>query len=892
MFFVVVFTFNFVMASVTVNSYNFTESYLPFEDIAGEMNLTIVGEEYDSLVTSNNGNSIKFSDLLAAGGNLFKCSPPDCSSDYSFSGAATDKSFSVPEFEDVYAGFVLTGGDTEVTSISFDVESNFASSERVPLTIEFFEREEWKYKEFSDDFLSKDYGCYNQITKSVGPLIGDAALYCEMIGVPDTKTLKVGAVINGSDDDWLNMTVYPDTGIGGSWTCSYDPNVDDGCEVSLEMEEIISEGNYQVCVSADAVTSYNIYNENTGENCGFTYDVGPSGSLKDYAIYAQGVKYADASLLGSVNFGTEEIVVAANELINETYFGDCSDGCVLPLTFSGVSQNVRVKNIELNFLSDSEVNSTRSIYALEATPVTVDFEGVIDLSALGFSVSEDMKYVLSFDGEKLFDENINILPAPIILSVFPLDPPAGISVKFFAGVDYGSNNSLEYDWDFGDNDTATTNVPYVTHTYDKIGDYVLTLNVGVNGNLTSEKVFIVSAISPEVAVNVNLGLRRDSLDSVVAKLADFPFWYSVALGKLIRVDYFGGELDRLDRLVLSAFADSDFVDIATDLYALDVPADIAVSSFDGSYFLTTLDDVDIEPVEIIGGSVTGATNDDYAESILNWQLTNIDVTFSSKIFSYSSYYNEVFSGFNVYSYNVKSKEDEESYFVINRPFSELFFKKDVGARKAGDRTVVILPGGSSTAIDFYYESNEPTTVFVSPKLSSIIIESDVDTSCNFNLVCEEDLGEDADSCRSDCKPIGGAMLYVILALVFVLALYTGLQIWYKRRYEGFLFEDKRQLYNLLMYVTNARVRGMEDDRIAAELRSQGWSSERVTYIIKKSTGKRTGLYEIIPIEKIFAYFRNRSARKAHEAGGPEAVATSLEQQTGRNINKSGFPRRL
>jgi hypothetical protein len=96
------------------------------------------------------------------------------------------------------------------------------------------------------------------------------------------------------------------------------------------------------------------------------------------------------------------------------------------------------------------------------------------------------------------------------------------------------------------------------------------------------------------------------------------------------------------------------------------------------------------------------------------------------------------------------------------------------------------------------------------------------------------------------------------------------------------------MYNLLMYVTNARARGMGDDRIAAELRKQGWSSERVAYIIKKSRGQRTGLYEIIPFGKVSAFFRNRKAAKVEAA----KVATGAQQQRGRNINKSGFQRRF
>ena len=65
-----------------------------------------------------------------------------------------------------------------------------------------------------------------------------------------------------------------------------------------------------------------------------------------------------------------------------------------------------------------------------------------------------------------------------------------------------------------------------------------------------------------------------------------------------------------------------------------------------------------------------------------------------------------------------------------------------------------------------------------------------------------------------------------------------------------------------MFVTNARARGLTDLRIAAEFRKKGWSSERVNYIIKKSRGDKMGMFEIIPVEKIMAYFRNLRAKRA------------------------------
>ncbi len=886
MLLLLVFTFTFISASVEVNNYSVDNYYSPFENITGEINLTITGEDYDDLITSNDDDEISLGEFLEVSGNLFTCSPPDCSKDYSSSSGAVSKNFSVPSSGKIYAGFVLEGESVVVKNISFGIESDFGISSQGPLNINFFENEEWKFGEFSDEFLLKDWGCYDLTEGSVGPLIGDV-LYCEMINVPDSGAMKVGALINGDDDINLEMTVYPESGTGASWACDYDPNSSEGCVVSPDIDDIFSAGNYQVCVSAESSTGYSIYDEDAGDTCGFVHSLGPSNSTKDYAIFAQGAKYADASLLASVDFGNEDIIDAANELIEERYGGDCSEGCILPIEISGVSQDISINDIELEFTENLELGSEDKIYNLAVIPVTVDFDGVLDLSSLGFSVSEDMKYIVSLGGKKLFSEFIGILPAPIITSVYPSYSPAGVPVEFFVYVNYSSNVSLTYEWDFGDNTTETTDSPYIMHTYPDLRNYTLTLEVSAGGNLTSVKDFNIQVISPEFAINVSLGLKRDALDNVISKLAEFPAWYGVPLSNLINIDFFDGELDRIGREQANAFSDEDFIDVAKDLYALNIPVKFGVEVFESLFLINDLDDVDIEPVEIISGSVTGASNEDYKRPIINWQSENVEANFTFSKFSLLTYNSDTDSIFSTYSFDVKLKENSESYFVINKPFNELYFKESVGARKAGNSTVIILSPESETSFEFYYTDSVPVTFFVSPKLSSIVLEEDVDETCNHNNVCEKERGENYNNCRNDCKPVWRAVVYLLLAIFFVFVLYSILQIWYKRYYEKYLFVDRRQMYNLLMYVTNARARGMSDDRIAAELRTQGWSSERVNYIIKKSIGKRTGLYEIIPFEKIFAFFRNRKATKVHAEG----VATVPQQQIRRNINKSGFQRK-
>ena len=876
-------------ALVVVHNCSIEDTYSPFEVIRGEINLTISEENYDTEIVSNDNDEIKVGDFLDAGGMIFQCSPPDCSKGYSSLDGGIDESFSISASGKRYVGFILNGENVVLNSLDFKIESDFGESARSPLNIEFFEKEDWKFDKFSSSFLLKNWGCYNPLEGREGPLIGNS-FYCEMILIPDSKILKVGANINGIDDKELDMIVYPESGTGASWECSYNPNLEEGCLISPEIGEIFSEGNYQVCVGSDSLTNYKIYQEDSDENCGFAYVLGPESSTKDYAIFTQAVKYADASFLSLVDFSDEEIINAANLLIAERYGRDCSNGCILPLAVSGVSQNIGISDIQLTYTKDLEWDSTDKIYDLEVVPVTLDFSGVIDLEGLGFSVSKTMNYIVSLDGFELFNKSMNILPAPIISLVLPQNPPASVPIRFYAGVDFQGNNSLSYKWDFGDDGVAATDVPFVFHTYDSLGNYTLSLEVSAGGNLTSTKNFNIETISPEVAVNMSLILKKNALENIISNIRSFPFWYSEEMLKVLDVFSLQGELNRLENMQNNSFNEQDFIKVAKELYVLNIPSRINVNSFEGLFLMTKSEDINIEPVAIISGSVSGGSNKNYANPILNWQSENIDGSFVTKEFVVSMWSGEDKGIFRVYSFSVSSGSSEESYFVINRPFSELYFKEDVGARKAGDSTIIILSPNDKKVFEFYYKNAEPTTFFVSPKLSSIVVETDIDTTCNYNLVCEKEYGENSDNCRSDCKPVGRAIIYLILFMVFMLGIYFVLQIWYKHRYENYLFKDGRQLYNLLMYVTNARARGMKDLRISAELRSKGWSRERVNYIIKKSRGDRTGLYEIIPFGKVSAYFRNRKARKI--AGAKANIATENRQQIGRNINKSGFQRKV
>lgn len=858
----------FVSASVEVHNYSFDKVYVPFDLIKGEINLSVVGEELGVKVTSDNDDEMSLEDFFEGNGVVYSCSLSDCSTNYNVLSSGKSKVFVVPPFGVVYGGFVLNGEDVRVTGISFNISSSFLESSNMPIAIDFFEGEKWEFREFSGEYSGENWGCYSPTMAEIGPPIRKSS-YCEMISIGDTNALYIGADVDDGDVVDLKMSVYPELGGGVLGSCLFNPGVRRGCVVRAELGEIFSDGDYQVCVSKpDSLdgTNYKLFQESKGSICGFVYSLEPGTGSEDYAIFVKEAKYANSSYFSFGDFDLERLLVAADDLVERKYNRDCSEGCILPFAISGLFQNVLISNVVIDYFESGRDAYTEESSSLGVLPATVDFSGVLDLSVLGFKVLTGGIYRIFINGAEILEEEISVLPVPIISYVSPLNPPAGVPVEFRALVQFSprddsgepdGNESLSYKWNFGDRSSSvSTDKPSVVHTYDKLGNYSMSVKVTAGWNLSFERSFDIRVVSPEVAINETLFDKRKNLDGVIGVIGGLPSWYGGALSKVVGVDFFDGELKRLDKARNGSAGAGALIEVAKELYALDVPAGLVYDSFSSPDLMTGFNDIDVGVVAAIGG---GEASGDYKNPIFVWQNSYITASVLAKKFSVLKMSGEKDAVFNVYGINVGSSDFVESYFVINKNREDLFFKSDVGAQKVDDAAVITLGGEGSKSFEFYYEDGGGVSFFVSPKLSSIVIESDIDTSCNFNFVCED--GEDYESCRSDCKPVGRAVAYGILIFVGLLIFCVLLQVWYKRRYESYLFEDRRQLYNLLMYVTNARARGVGDSRIRAELRAKGWSSEGVEYVIKKSRGKRVGMPEIIPIGRIAAWMRNRKARR-------------------------------
>ncbi len=854
--FIINFT-NTVIASIEVHNYTLQREYLPYELIKGEINLTISQESFDLDLTCNIENKkISLIKFLEKNSVDYDCFPNDCESGYISSGSGkTSKIIDLVKGEEKFLGFVLNGEKVEVQDLSFKIKSNFGVGTELPLKIGFFNSSFYKFMITSGKFFpSKNYGCYDRLTNIVYAYVSTDP-YCEKIYVAETPALQLGAILTGTGSEKVSMKIY-DKSSNEIDRCEFLPSETDSCVVD-NGKEGFSSGEYYVCIDAKNPTNYKIGTETSNDNCGWV-DVPIQGKSNiDFAIFTRRAEYS-AAIPVSINITDtpelKNLADEANDYIKKKYNGNCSEDCILFLTFSGINQELEVYDIDLKY-KKGVVISEDEIYNVEKKLVLVDFSGVLNLSLTGFNFSTSGKedLTLKVGNNELIEEGIEVINAPMIGDLYPLNPAAGIPVRFTLETN-SSKGIVSYLWNFGDGTSSKTENNSVIHTYTTLETYTITVTVQDKNNITNSKDFVIIAGSPKDALNWTFARKKSELDSIKQEIAKFSLTYQNILNKKLKILEYEDEIKKLEKKLEIATFDTDYLEIANGLQSIKLPVALVTETFQMPFY-TDLYDVNLAPVQFIGGgNYEAEAIEEYQNAILLWQRENVKVLLNIKrVYAVGLDMSQDLL-VTIYDVSVSSSSGDESYVVISKLYEELEFSGDVSARGAEGATVIILNPEEDKSFQFYFEDDDEPAIFVSPKLSKLDIVANIGI-CNFNKVCEKDSGEDYKNCRSDCKPVFRTIIWIIFILIFGIVIYAFLQVWYKTRYEKFLFDDRRKLYNLVMFILNARERGLGNSIIRSQLKKQGWPGEKIEYAINKADGKRTGMYEIIPIDQVILQFR-------------------------------------
>ncbi|MDO8516629.1 MAG: PKD domain-containing protein [Nanoarchaeota archaeon] len=861
------------VSAFNVYNVSLTTSYTPYGNLAGNINVSLAGENLNSVLSCNSDlvNNISLRDFLNKNNAVYNCTPSDCSDGYSaVGGEFTQKTFLMNKDEIKLFGFILNGKNIEITGFSFDVLSDFEKQVEVPLKLSFFNNKSfWEFNKVSDDYSGVvSYGCYdnNSVSKTTYVISSDRE-YCENISLPHSGgSMMLGADISGVDNKELKMFVYYNSTSSSVAYCTFNPSINNSCIANKTTG--YDAGDYTICVKSSQPTNYQIYSENSGSNCGW-FGLPSGNSTRDYSIFAKTAKYAPSEKISINRTLISSIVSDANSFIQSKYNKDCSEGCILPISATGVNQNLNISNINILYRTSEGDSLTSSVSDLTLIPAKISsFVGKLNLASAKinvFSIKGDRYISCYLNGQELFNKLITIIPAPVINSLTNLNPPAGISARFRADV---SSDYLisKYIWDFGDGNKEETTTNSVNHVYNNITNYTLTLKVIDNKTQNSSRTFLINTISPKDYINSEIQNRKNDLISANNDINNYPTWYQQELRIILDVNSSSNSLKAIEDEISSALTDKDYLNIAIKLQKLNIPTSVVVSDVFNSPLIMNPENININSIK----AITNDKNDysglesEYQNSILNWKEKNIanSIINIKKIVTLTSD-NQKDIILNVYTISITSNAN--GYLIIELPLNEINFKISDSSLKSSENAVgIALFAGQTKNIEFAIEDNQ-TNIFISPGLDKLEINTPV-SACNFNKQCDAD--ETMDNCPSDCYVFykdKKLQLYALLLFIFAIILYTIIQIWYTINYENNLFKDRRHLFNLLMYIDNARARGMSDYEIRESLRKNKWPAEKITYAIKKSRGKRTGMIEIIPISFISSLFRAKKNTKLNKA---------------------------
>ena len=847
-----------------------SSSYSLGEKIKGFVNISLENKTTNSKFEDTFGNSISLIDVLKKRSYNYSCNPINCETGYTTSGNEESQKV-MGVVGDKFIGIKLNGANLHVSSASLGVSSNSGSSCSSQLSLDVLDDGEinWENPKYTSETCGSELksGCYTSFNEWAS--IDNGEFYCEQINLPKSPAFEIKTKLKYSGSSFNSGDIKAWIWNNGFKTeCNLTQPTASGSDVSCTSQYSNKKaGNSYVCVKKSAGSGYQLNYRTIGSFCGAPGI--PSSSTQhvaDYNILVSAKKYdtlgnfnLDEQIYSKHNDG-DSLTQALDIYINDNYNRNCANGCVIPIKLSGISQDVTVNNINIQYTSDGAPGgaSKTSIFEISKAPATISSEFIkIDLSDLSFRVPNqngEKNFVLNLDGSKIIESKINVTGERKlqILQIYPVTIAVAQPTIFTLFVESDANNTgVEYKWNFGDNSgdkTSTTNK--IRYTYSALGNYTISIKAIEKGQEIDSKSFVVNAISPKDAINETLIEYKKRLQLVTNQANNLSTSYQPLLREITDLQEVNSEISSIEteyRQLLNKgdTSDAEYVTLMKSLAAFNMPISIQNRQVTTIPFIDDPQNIDLQEITdlFFDEDYIREYEDEYKSALLSWYFSNLDVTIEHKIISvyFTNSIEDIVSEFKV-KIDPKSALGYDGYFVIKEDSSNLIFNENYDKEEKFGLTGLRINLDNPQIVIFSVKGGVDAfdlPMYISPPLK----ELNVDTN------------------PSVPQPKGfkwGRFIFgIFVLLIIALAIYIFLQEWYKHNYEIHLFKDKSELYNLMNFIQNARKQGLNDNDIRKKLKSSKWSGEQINYAINKLDGKRVGMWEI----PVFKFWHKRKMQK-------------------------------
>lgn len=301
---------------------------------------------------------------------------------------------------------------------------------------------------------------------------------------------------------------------------------------------------------------------------------------------------------------------------------------------------------------------------------------------------------------------------------------------------------------------------------------------------------------------------------------------------------FDKKLAELKDNYTNADSDSDYQYVINEVSYLKVPKMILeTNSIDNLEFYPKKDNINLNVLAgITGEEYSEANRNNYLDGIFIWSQDSLEMRINFKEIS-ASYGETQEVLFRYFEIIFMEKPQTESYLIIEN-MQNLEFGGSYNQRIQGNYYYINLADVYGSIVITTTENvnfvNLP--LFVSPALADL-----------------PDVGIGGEIVPDDKMKISKWIFFVLIIaflLVIAMIVYSIVSTWYDKKYEDYLFPNKNNLYNLIIYINNSKKKGVVDDEIEKSLKKSKWSNEQIKYVMRKYAGKRTGMVKLIPFKKI------------------------------------------
>ncbi|MEM3122365.1 MAG: hypothetical protein QXH60_02910, partial [Candidatus Pacearchaeota archaeon] len=404
-------SFNASAEIIVGNGSQIKSDYNKEEFLSGKLNLSIINEPINKEIVFkflSEEKKIILNLLLKNQTINFTCSPSDCTDDFKIiSSGENSKSFSLANEKPI--GFILNGNNVNVIDGEISFSSNAGANCVSQLSVDILgdKRIEWENnKKLGEScFGDKVSQCYRQDSFTNFGLIGQEP-YCEKIKIGKAPAFEIKALMKAKEgasfqNRPLIASIYgTDKELKGTCELPKPSTIEseESCEINYVSK---SDEEHFICISIkEGIENdgYSLKAKTSGNFCGFRGSPRQTSTPSaDYAIKVSPKKYDSVGtfvlnneIVSSQTGNTLSSIV--NDFIIKKYKKNCpSEGCIVPILLSGISQEINVNNINIRYENSAfnEVTENK-IYLLEKTPAIVSMQrfGEIDLSRLNISLPQ------------------------------------------------------------------------------------------------------------------------------------------------------------------------------------------------------------------------------------------------------------------------------------------------------------------------------------------------------------------------------------------------------------------------------------------------------------------------------------------------------------------------